>query len=378
MMGTDDMEILDEILEKFSKGSMKRSQGVGVEPNRNPMSKMQIIRDFNNTKRDYSVNLKRNFDDYLTGKITENDYLEKQKSVIDKHFRDAYLQGKMYSQSTEKGLSDYDNHMLSQIVSKEMRFMTKFADDVKNGDGSMNYFKRLRMYIDSLVSLFTAGKMAFIPEDSLIYWVLGATDKHCPDCVSISARSPYRKRNLPTVPKAGDTACLSNCRCSLKYENNDEYLNFILRSTVAVNGRDVVPDEQDYQIMTSWEDEYYYNRGMYELTKNPKYLADANILKRQLSDYIKKNKFAVQIKLPVYNYVRELRSFDRNDNFELADKTTKYKTGGVISVFIDGKQEYVKVRNVYGQNIQCTRLDGEEITINTYNAIIFTMKDDLQ
>ena len=369
--------IYEKFIEKFSKGSMKRSQGVGVEPNRNPLSKLQIVRDFNNTKRDYSLNLKRNLNDLMNKKITHDQYLDLQRDTIDKHFREAYLEGKLYSQSTEQGLSDYDNHMLSQIVAREMKFMSKFTDDVISGGGSMDYFKRLNMYVDSLVALFTAGKMAFIPEDSLIYWILGATDKHCEQCVSISARSPYRKRTLPTVPKAGDTVCLSNCKCSLKYENNDEYLNFILRATVAINGRDVVPDEQDYTVINSWEDEYYYNRGMYELTKNPKYLADANILKSQIFNYIKTNNFAIQAKLPVSGYITELRTFKKNPLFELADQKTNYVPNTVISVFIDGKQEYVKVRSVMGDNIQCTKLNGEEITINTRNAIIFTMKEDL-
>lgn len=369
------MSILDVILEKFSKGSMKKSQGVGVEPNRNPVSKMQIIRDFNNTKRNYGMSLRRNLNSLISGKISRDDYITKQRSVIDKHFRDAYLEGKLYSQSTETSLSSYDNHMLSQLVAKEMVFMSKFADDVVSGGGSMPYSKRLNMYIDSLVALFTSGKMAFIPEDSIIYWILGDTDKHCETCISIAAKSPYSKRTLPTVPKAGDTMCLSHCKCHLEYENNDEYLNFILKSAISVNGRDIVPDETDYQIMSAWEEEYYYNRGMYELTKNPKYLADANILKSQLLSYIKNNNFAVQMKLPIYTYTKELRMFRDNPMFELATDDTEYENGNVISVFIDGKQSYVKVKNVLGRNVQCLTLDGKEITINTNNAIIFTIKE---
>lgn len=372
------MALLDEIIEKFSKGSMKKSQGVGVEPNRNPLSKLQIIRDFNSTKRSYSLNLKKNLNALVNGSMSRGDYIQKQREVIDRCFREAYLEGKKYSQSTEQQLSDYDNHMLSQLVAREMKFMTNFADDVVSGGGSMNYTRRLNMYIESLVALFTAGKMAFIPEDSTIYWLLGDTDKHCETCISIAARSPYTKRTLPTVPKAGDTQCLSHCKCTLKYENSDEYLNFILKSFSSVNGRDVVPEEQDYEIIASWQDQYYYNRGMYELTKNPKYLADANILKYQLGNYIKNNNFAINVRLPVADYIKEIRTFKKNPLFEMADNDTEYKVNSVISVFIDGKQEYMKIRNVLGKNIQCTTLDGQEITINTTNAIIFTIKEDLQ
>ena len=182
---------------------------------------------------------------------------------------------------------------------------------------------------------------------------------------------------MPTVPKAGDTQCLSHCKCTLKYENSDEYLNFILKSFSSVNGRDVVPEEQDYEIIASWQDQYYYNRGMYELTKNPKYLADANILKYQLGNYIKNNNFAINVRLPVADYIKEIRTFKKHPLFEMADNDTEYKVNSVISVFIDGKQEYMKVRNVLGNNIQCTTLDGQEITINTTNAIIFTIKEDL-
>ena len=370
--------MLDEILEKFSKGSMKKSQGVGVEPNRNPLSKLQIIRDFNSTKREYSLNLKKNLNALVNGSMSKDDYIQSQKTVIDRCFREAYLEGKLYSQSTKQELSDYDNHMLSQLVAKEMKFMTKFAEDVVSGGGSMNYTRRLNMYIESLVALFTAGKMAFIPEDSIIYWLLGDTDKHCETCVSISARSPYTKRTLPTVPKAGDTQCLSHCKCSLKYENSDEYLNFVLKAFSSVNGRDIVPEESDYEIIASWQDEYYYNRGMYELTKNPKYLSDANILKQQLTSYIKNNNFAINVRLPVADYIKEIRTFKKNPLFEMADNNAEYRVNSVISVFTDGKQEYMKVKNVLGNNIQCLTLSGEEITLNTRNSIIFTIKEVLK
>ncbi len=42
--------------------------------------------------------------------------------------------------------------------------------------------------------------------------------EHCNDCILLASHSPYDRYSLPTTPRAGDTACRVNCKCSLVFE----------------------------------------------------------------------------------------------------------------------------------------------------------------
>lgn len=49
----------------------------------------------------------------------------------------------------------------------------------------------------------------------LIVWQLGEDEDHCADCLGLASGSPYARGQVPTWPKAGDTACFDNCYCSI-------------------------------------------------------------------------------------------------------------------------------------------------------------------
>lgn len=51
--------------------------------------------------------------------------------------------------------------------------------------------------------------------DVEIAWQLGADEDHCADCLGLASGSPYARGQIPTWPKAGDTACFDNCYCSI-------------------------------------------------------------------------------------------------------------------------------------------------------------------
>lgn len=56
--------------------------------------------------------------------------------------------------------------------------------------------------------------------DVLLDWELGADQDHCDDCLSLADGGPYARGDIPTFPGAGDTACMSNCYCSVTAEPN--------------------------------------------------------------------------------------------------------------------------------------------------------------
>lgn len=361
---------------KFSKRHMKRNLSVGVSINRSASSKLNIVGDFLNVKRNYSSNLKHNFNMLLNGTVSKDEYVDLQKNIIESAFNNAFLLGKMYSQTSENTLTDTEKRMLRNMVTSEKEFMSRFADDVINNNGRMNYNKRLNMYVNSLVAVFTSGKMGYVPEDSIIYWKLGEADKHCLNCLSLANNSPYTKKSLPTVPKAGQTQCLSNCKCYLEYENNDEYLNFILKSAVVINGRNEVPNQQFYEIINSWQEDFYYYRGLYELTKDPKYKNYYNTLKTQIKTNIKFNNAAIRLSLPITNYINDLKLFNNNDNFELLGNINELNDNDIVSIHYNGKQFYGKIRKDSLGNIICKTLTGKQITLNLHKMIIFVERSN--
>lgn len=81
---------------------------------------------------------------------------------------------------------------------------------------------------------FVFSPITFSKSDEKSVWVfnLEVEDVHhyiannvivhnCPDCIELAEGSPYSYDELPTIPAAGDTVCLSNCACSLVIEGSD-------------------------------------------------------------------------------------------------------------------------------------------------------------
>lgn len=49
----------------------------------------------------------------------------------------------------------------------------------------------------------------------LLVWQLGPDEDHCADCPALADGSPYARGQIPTWPRAGDTACWDNCLCNI-------------------------------------------------------------------------------------------------------------------------------------------------------------------
>ena len=355
------MEIEEQ---KFSKSAMKRNLSVGTTVNSSSTSRISCLSTFSRVRQNYALDLSRNLNSFMKGKIDRSEYISMQKEAISTSFRNSYLLGKLYSQNTEKTLTDYESRMLSALVSSEMAFMEKFTDDVMSGGGKMAYNRRLKMYSDGLVSLFTFGNIAYLAEDSKIYWILGGTDKHCPTCLSLAHGSPYTKRGLPTVPKSGYTECLSNCKCRLKYDNNSDYLDFVLNNFSSVNGRKQVPQQYDYDSINTWSEQYYYYKGEYARTKDQKYNRFANNVMDIMKNYVRFNDLAITVKLPVSTYISEFNAFMKSGSFEYITDYSVLNHGDVVSVFHKNEQIYAKVESISAGDVVCVTLTGEHITLN--------------
>lgn len=363
--------------QKFSKSTMKRNLSVGTTVNGSAMSKLSCVSSYNRVRQNYALDLSRNMNSFIKGDIYRSEYLSRQREAIDVSFRNAYLLGKIYSQRTETQLTDYEKRMITNLVSSECRFMEQFADDILSGGGKIPYNRRLKMYSDSLVSMFTFGSIAYIDEDSNIYWILGSTDKHCPSCMSLAYNSPYKKRELPTVPKSGYTECLSHCKCRLKYDNDSSYLDFVLNNFSSVNGRKQIPYHQDFETINTWMEQYYYYKGEYIRTKDPKFNRFANNVKDIMKNYIRFNEFAVSVKLPVSNYISEFKSFMKSKSFEYITDYSSLVRGDIVSILHKGEQIYAKVNYNNDGRVMCMTLNGESIALNSDTMHVFVNRSKL-
>lgn len=194
------------ILEKFSKKMLKRNKGADKNIPISTPRKNSIVKKYIDIKYDYEFNMRKNMDQFQQGRLSLDEYLKKQRSEMKSAFESAYSLGKEFG--IGKGqMDDTERRFVVQQTTKEMQFMTGFANDIQNNAGTMPYDRRLKMYSDSLDSMFGFGRLVYLPEETHIIWTLGVTDKHCLDCLSYAARNPYTKKTLPGFPKSGSTRC---------------------------------------------------------------------------------------------------------------------------------------------------------------------------
>jgi hypothetical protein len=142
-------------------------------------------------------------------KISHKKFIESARNEISKSFRAAY-------EMTKKNLTPGDLEYLRRAVEAEVKFATKFANDIVAGTTHMSIDRRAAMYGRSVEGIGWNASVENQKDDVVIEWKLGDAE-HCVSCISLAANSPYTKRNLPTTPRAGDTECASNCKCYLVY-----------------------------------------------------------------------------------------------------------------------------------------------------------------
>jgi hypothetical protein len=105
---------------------------------------------------------------------------------------------------------------LTALIEGDIKYFVKFMRSIE----AMKREDRVRMYGGAADDAFYRGFASSLPSSAVIHWRLGVAE-HCEDCLHLAAISPYSKpgggRNpLPTVPRNGDTECLTNCRCHLE------------------------------------------------------------------------------------------------------------------------------------------------------------------
>lgn len=127
--------------------------------------------------------------------------------VIDKNFRKAF--------ALTADPAEHEEYLRGAVES-EASYAKQMARELRDGSSRWTRQDRVQRYAQALDSVAWNAKVESMPDSVEIDWVLGVAE-HCDDCLLVAANGPYSKDTLPTVPRAGDTACHSNCRCKLVF-----------------------------------------------------------------------------------------------------------------------------------------------------------------
>jgi hypothetical protein len=160
--------------------------------------------------------LSKHFDDFDAGDITAGQLAFRLKRDLGATYERALELG-MRGSGWLGGLQEEDLRWLRSVRQDEWRYLNRFVESALNDTGAMARNDRLRMYVDTVDSVFWTGRVEGLPRDAKIYWVLGVAE-HCATCLEFAAGSPYTRETLPSTPRAGDTLCLSNCKCHLEFD----------------------------------------------------------------------------------------------------------------------------------------------------------------
>lgn len=153
------------------------------------------------------------------GRIDGAEFKRDVVKLMRRAWRDAFLAGIRSTGIQGRGhgvqgveLEPDDERWFKGAMKHEMRFLNRFVGAVLEGTYKMPLDRRTRMYVDALESFYDSARVIGLPATSVLRWT-GKKDKRvCASCRYLRAFNPYHKKTLPTVPRAGLTLCLTNCR----------------------------------------------------------------------------------------------------------------------------------------------------------------------
>ena len=365
------------VLEKFSKSLLRKNVGPDIRVNVSSSAQKAVLREYTKAKAFYGKSLQASLSALQSGSMTRAEFLAEQKSSARLAYVEAFLGGKRFSLGATATITTDERRMIANQVNQEMQFMAGFADDVLSGSGTMPYRKRMSMYVDGLDAVFGFGRLAYLPDDVKIIWTLGSTDKHCIDCLANASGNPYTKRTLPGYPKSGSTRCLSNCKCRLEYvygadRTSSDYNDFVINKVSGQN----VPSEMDYVNLMQMREDYYYNKLMFEKTRDSAYTQSAMDSLRQYKAYQRNNGFSVDDKLPVLDVIRDFRIMNGSSSFTFLDPSTTPAVtyNAFVGVFVGNDFQYGRIKEIMGGNIKIEVFGGRTVLAEIGRSIVFMEK----
>lgn len=145
--------------------------------------------------------------------------------LLEGHTNAAWL-GRSLSAGELLEISDADFIYGRGIKDADADYLLGFLDDIAGGRyGEMGDLStaqienRVKLYINKMRGTVNSSWLDSSGPSDEWYWRLGGNEEHCTSCPELAAMSedvPFLTSDLPTVPGAGGTECLTNCLCHLE------------------------------------------------------------------------------------------------------------------------------------------------------------------
>jgi hypothetical protein len=163
---------------------------------------------------------------FLSGRVTEKELVTRTRAAFEDAYMGAYRLGLkssgLGSLDTAKktavagpNIDPHDKEWIKSALQQERRYWNAFIRDVISGAILSKRFtpvERIQMYVDTLDSIFDAGRVISHPAHSIIYWIMNPKKEHCKICLFLRDNSPYTRETLPGIPRDGHT-CEGHSRC---------------------------------------------------------------------------------------------------------------------------------------------------------------------
>jgi len=210
---------------------------------------------------DDMINIALKFRD---GTINNAEALRRFKAMVGDRYQKMFLAGTEAvgnPQYSRVGLTKKDMAFINKARRAEMKYFRRFLYDIndpkhlpfnripKDAMGRAlpgyriqrhSYVSRAKYYANSGKAQFYNGMVAGAGSQMNIKWVLGVPQtEHCPVC-PIYAKKIYTWKNLPTVPRGGDTPCLFKCYCHLEFVPKATGKTFDIPGAIAQAGQGTV------------------------------------------------------------------------------------------------------------------------------------------
>lgn len=150
-------------------------------------------------------------------KISKQDWLQQVRGTLRRGYVTSFELGLKSSGAPKFRVSvaAADEEYLRNALAQEMVYFNKLLRQIDAGNYAGDLRIRLAAYASSMKHVFYAGRVMGTPTGMIIDWLSPMDRNTCRSCAFLFRKSPYTKKTLPTTPRAGDTLCLSRCRCRL-------------------------------------------------------------------------------------------------------------------------------------------------------------------
>jgi hypothetical protein len=182
-------------------------------------------RKFDDLVKDVAFQISYTTQAYLRGRapgsrsrvISKKEWLAHVRGNLKRGYYAAFEMG-LYSSGVRKFgvvMSKDDRAYVEGAIRHELEYFDRLLGQIEAGTYKGRLSDRLAAYSDAMKHIYYAGRIMGTPSGHVVDWVSPLDRNTCKGCAFLSRHSPYVKDKLPTTPRAGDTACLDQCRCRL-------------------------------------------------------------------------------------------------------------------------------------------------------------------